>query len=63
MTMRDLIQSMGGVASVAARMRVTNQAVYVWINNGKMPEGTAYKFAHVYGLDPTVVVGLGRDAA
>lgn len=48
--LKSLMDDLGGVPSVAARMNVTRAAVYKWIANGKIPEGSAFRLAHLYGL-------------
>lgn len=48
--LKKLMDGLGGVPAVAARMNVTRAAVYKWISNGKIPEGPAFRLAHLYGL-------------
>lgn len=47
---RELITKLGGPSAVAKRLCISRQAIYHWIELDKIPETSAFKIAHVYGL-------------
>ena len=60
---KQLVDSLGGAKAVAGKMGITVQAVYAWCKVGRVSEGTAYKLAHVYQLDPEDLLRYGRENA
>jgi hypothetical protein len=56
---RELITKLGGVSAVSKRLNITRQSIYYWIDADRIPETSAFKLSHTYGL-PLEEVGLAE---
>ena len=54
------VASLGGAQQLARKIGISHQAVYKWCKEGVIPEGSAYKIAHLCGLPTDDVLKYSR---